>query len=241
MEVDFDPACLSNLLKDPGSSFKGEFAGVGYTAKVAIPNYGDRIASHYKCDIETLSPVFEFPHFGIVIEFEDPIEIALHDSEMKLQDGMRTLLDCYGTVVLRNAFQPQCDRSSDQRNVFSSLRFHVDRGETQQDHYSLFWRDPFDAVQRMPRSSSTLVLPYAVARLQASAEGQACEEFKFLYHLFQETDPQSLFGDVVLEVPWRAPEGVGEIAMLDNRRVLHASYYDSVGQKGYPISVRYLF
>jgi hypothetical protein len=48
-------------------------------------------------------------------------------------------------------------------------------------------------------------------------------------------------GQVLLELGWRAPAGTGEIALLDNRTVLHASYYPRAQQKGYPIAVRYLF
>jgi hypothetical protein len=45
----------------------------------------------------------------------------------------------------------------------------------------------------------------------------------------------------MVELGWRAPEGVGEISLIDNRTVLHASYYARPELEGYPISVRYLF
>ncbi len=48
-------------------------------------------------------------------------------------------------------------------------------------------------------------------------------------------DPRHLAGLL------RAPAGTGEIAPLDNRTVLHASYDPRPKQKGYPIAVRYLF
>ena len=48
-------------------------------------------------------------------------------------------------------------------------------------------------------------------------------------------------GNVVLEQAWHAPPGTGEITILDNRSVLHASYYARPENRGYPIGVRYLF
>jgi hypothetical protein len=121
------------------------------------------------------------------------------------------------------------------------LSFHIDRGRTQDDNISLFWRDPLDPVQRRPRSSSTLVLANAAAYLQAVKEGHGEHEFKLLYQLFEDEEIAPLLGEVMVELGWRAPEGVGEIALVDNRTVLHASYYARPTLKGYPIAVRYLF
>ncbi len=50
----------------------------------------------------------------------------------------------------------------------------------------------------------------------------------------------ALVGEVLVEMDWRASQGVGEIALIDNRTVLHASYYRHPEHKGYGISVRYL-
>lgn len=233
--------CIADLLRDPRAASGGTLRGADYTARVAIPDYGEQVARHYDCDLAMLSPALEFPHFGAVLEFATPTEIAFHDADMRLDAGLRALLDRFGAVRVCNAFLPQRERSGAQRNVFSSLRFHVDRGETQLDHLSMFWRDPFDSEQRMPRTSSTLILPNAVAYLQALAEGKGEGGFKPHYNLFESADLRALIGRTVLELSWDAPEAVGEIALIDNRRVLHASYYDGLGQKGYPISVRYLY
>ena len=59
--------------------------------------------------------------------------------------------------------------------------------------------------------------------------------------MFEEEEIAPLIGEVMLELGWRAPEGTGEIALIDNHRMLHASYYRQPCDKGYPISVRYLF
>ena len=109
------------------------------------------------------------------------------------------------------------------------------------DSISLFWRDPFDPVQRQPRSSSTLVLANAAAYLQAVKEGYGEHKLKLLYQLFKDQNIDPLFGEVMIDLGWRQPEGVGEIAFIDNRTVLHASYYAQPEHKGYPIAVRSLF
>ncbi len=208
------PGCFAGILRDPGAVASGCLNGAGYTARVAIPDYRERVARHYSCDPGSLSPPFEFPQFGIIVEFATPTEIALHGADMHLDESVRTVLGRYGAVSLRNAYLPPQDRSSSQRNVFSSLRFHVDRGDTQQDYVSMFWRDPFDPVQRIPRTSSTLILPNAVAYLQARAEGQANGEFKPHYSLFEQTDLRPLIGDTLLELAWDAPEGTGDISTI---------------------------
>ena len=92
-----------------------------------------------------------FRHFGLSIEFENAIEIAVHDEERRLDPGLRALLDRFGPLSLRNAYLS--DRSPGQRNVFQSLSFHIDRGGIQDDKISLFWRDPFDPLHYKPRSS----------------------------------------------------------------------------------------
>ena len=49
-----------------------------------------------------------------------------------------------------------------------------------------------------------------------------------------------IIDNVVLEQRWDEPEGVGEIAMIDNATMLHASYYRDISELGYRIGVRYL-
>lgn len=60
------------------------------------------------------------------------------------------------------------------------------------------------------------------------------------YNLFDEQDTTGLIGKTLLEYRWDAPQGTGEIAVLFNGTILHASYYRRTALKGYPISVRYL-
>ncbi len=241
MAIDLDPTALVALARDPGTPVEGRLNGTTYTARIAIPNYGARIERQYGRRLNALAMDFPFRHFGLSIEFETPVELSVHDNERRLDDGLRALLGRFGSLTLSNAYLPDRTRESDQRNVFRCLSFHIDRGRTQDDNISLFWRDPFDPVQRQPRSSSTLVLANTAAYLQAIKEGHGEHEFKVHYQLFEDENIDLLIDEVMVQLGWRAPEGVGEISLIDNRTVLHASYYARPKLKGYPISVRYLF
>lgn len=232
---------LDPLLHKPDESVFGTFGGSAYTARIAIPHHAENVAAHYGSSLSRSAVPLEYPHFGAIIEFTTPVELAVCDENRLLNPGLREIVAALGPVILRNAFLPQRNRREGQRNIFPSLRFHVDRGVTQEDRYSLFWRDPFDEVHRSPRSSSTLILANAVAYLQAQSEGDRTPHFKTLYQLFEAADMSKVIGKVVLEQGWRAPAGTGEIAILDNRTVLHASYYAEPEDRGYPIGVQYLF
>lgn len=198
------------------------------------------LEAHYGMTVADLPMPFEARNFGINIHFEDPTEISFCDDELELADGMRALVRRFGVVLLRNAYLAEVRRKEGQRNIFPSLDFHVDRGASMANQYSLFWRDPFDPAHRAPRSSKTLVIPNAGAYMQARKQGLRTEPMGTLYKLFAEEDVEALFGSVILNVAWDLPPGSGEICMIDNRTVLHASYYKA-GQKGYPIGVRYLY
>ncbi len=238
MPVGLDSVTLAGLHRDPDTTFEGRLNGASYRARIAIPDYRPRIEKHYGRQLGALAIDFPFRHFGLAIEFDEPVELAVHDDERRLDDGLRALLRRFGSLTLRNAYLPDRVRTSDQRNVFQSLSFHIDRGRNQDDNISLFWRDPFDPVQRAPRSSSTLVLANAAAYLQAVEEGRDEHRLKLLYQLFENQEIAPLIGEVLVELDWCAPEGVGEIALIDNLTVLHASYYARPRFKGYPIAVR---
>lgn len=226
---------------DPMKPLEGLLHGVAFRACVAIPDYRARVLRHYGPRAIPAQPSRIFQHFGFVIDFETPVELAVHDGGRRLDEGLRSLIRRYGPLLLRNARMPAEALRSEQRNIFASLEFHLDRGGNQEDRYSLFWRDPTDPVQRQPRSSSTLILANPVAHAQALKEGHGGKQFKAGYGLFKDQDIAPLSGEILFELPWRAPESTGEIAILDNREVLHASYYPRPWDKGYPISVRYLF
>lgn len=231
---------LARRHNDPLKPSEGRLNGAAYQARVAIPDYCARLRRHYGPDTLSALKTMNFQHFGFEIEFNTPVELSVHDDVRRLDGGLRTLVGRYGPVVIRNARMPAQARRSDQRNIFKSLDFHIDRGKNQEDHFSMFWRDPDDPEQCKPRNSSTLILPYQAAYAQAIKEGQGGGEFKPGYTLFKDEDVAPLTNEILFELPWRAPETVGEIAVLDNLEVLHASYYRRPEDRGYPISVRYL-
>ncbi|NIA69265.1 hypothetical protein HBA54_11750 [Pelagibius litoralis] len=235
------PALLQSLQEQPTEPLRGRAGGADFEISVMIPEYRRRLVEHYEPDCGSPVTAPPFRHFGLLAAFSSPVELPLHDRTKTLHAELRRLVHTFGPVILRNVHLSDEARCADQRNVFANLEFHIDRGPTQADHYTLFWRDPFDAIQRQPRSSSTLVLANAAACLQAQKEGHGGSEFKKSYRLFEKEPVAELVNKVLVEIPWRAAEGVGEVAILDNSTVLHASYYAHPELRGYPISVRYLF
>ena len=160
------------------------------------------------------------------MEFDTAQEIEGYDQNHALSDNVKELLRQFGPLIIRNAYMSSKCRAEGQRNIFPDLRFHIDRGSTQENQYSLFCRDPFDPEQMAPRKSSTLIVANIVAFLQAHQEGQnQTNPHQTLYTIFNNEDLDALFGKIIAHQPWAVPKGTGEICILDNRTVLHSSYY----------------
>lgn len=241
----------SDLMNQPEKAIKGVFNGSVYSAKIIIKNYGEKIMRHYS-DIlngglqgycQRVGVKFDYRHFGIEVQFEKPTELWLHDDSMVLVAGVHEILDRFGPVVFKNAYLTAAFRDRGHRNRFPHLNFHVDRSDKQTTHISLFTRNPFDEEQAKPRTSSTLFIANIVGHLQAVKEGLISVDEKGLkshYDLFQGEDVDALIGELILEHAWNEPQGTGEISMQDNCRMLHASYYREMSQKGYRIGVRYV-
>ncbi len=248
----FDVNRFTPLTKQPGGGGRGGLGGVGYEAGVAIANYDQVIAQHYGaaapdglaavCSLADIH--FDTPQFGLIIGFEQPALLAVHDRDMVLDHSIRALVAQFGAVILRNAAIAGAGREKCHRDIFPHLKFHVDRGPTSANQYSCFTRDPDDLVQRHPRLSSTIFVANIVAWLEMVRTGRANANtergIRASYDLFQEGRAAKLFGKVILEQPWDAPEGIGEISVIDNRTVLHATYDKQTRQRGYPIGARYL-
>ncbi len=238
---------LDALVANPLEVIEGKINGSRYKAHIAIPEYASNIARHYSCG-DSLDPIchstsidFDLPNFGFVCEFDRPIELGLYDQDRNLDDGVREIVRRFGPVIIRNAQLPADGET--QRNIFGNLNFHFDRGSNQPSQYSLFIRDPLDPVQAQPRTSSTVFVANIVAHLQHAREQQRRPQdlaWQTRYDIFLKENMAALTDNVVLEHAWTAPEGTGEISLLYNRTVLHASYYRNSTLKGYPISVRYL-
>lgn len=247
----FDVEAVTRLVQDPGAEVTGVLNGTPCSARIALPRYGDRIAHHFRDivpgDLSEAIAAFRVPfnldHFGLIVNFGKPAEIGVHDDHMKLDNSIRALVDRFGPVILRNARVETTARNRFHRNIFPHLRFHVDRGPAMPNQYSCFTRDPLDGEQRMPRESSTLFIANIVACLeQARAAGDppGPAHVQPSYDLFAKIKMAPLLGEIIFEQPWDEPAGIGEIAVVDNRTVLHATYHKDGYTKGYPIGARYL-
>jgi len=242
---------LTRLLQNPGATIQGMLNQHPYEACIAIPNYKQRVVEHYKSLLPTGLDSFcqqanipcEFQHFGIIINFKQPIEIILHDDDMDLDEGLRFLMAEIGPVTLKNAYLNIKHRGYGHRNRFPHLNFHVDRTANQPTHYSMYTRDPTDPEQILPRTASTLFTANIIGHLQGLKEGiiqPGTTGIKGTYTVFTKENMEDVFGDLIMEQRWDEPKGTGEIAMLDNLTCLHASYYRDQQLKGYRIGVRYL-
>lgn len=244
---------LESLGRLPEASLKGQFQGTGFTAQIGIPHLSVGIAEHYRDLLagrrpeelaEEISTAKPFRHFGLICTFDKPLEIDIFDAGMRLHEGFRAAIDVFGAIVLRNARASDGAAPEPQTNIFSHLKFHFDRGETQPERYSLFLRDPKSAAQRPPRLSSTLIVANVVAYLQALKESGSIETAQSTLRasrpLFKGENVMPMTKTFVLEQPWDEPAGTAETTIIDNRTVLHASYYRDAKTAGYPIGVRYL-
>lgn len=233
-------------------SHQGIFGTSQYTAKIILPNYRERLTKYYAMVLtgdlfaysQRVNIPFTFSHYGVIIDFDEPTELVLHDDDMVLNNGLREIIAQVGPVIIRNAYLTAKYRDRGHRNRFAHLNFHVDRSENQPTHYSMYTRDPFDDEQKHPRTASTLFIPSILGSLQGIKEGLFKESpgmgVRGTYTLFTDENMSEILGNVVIEQSWDRPEGIGEIAMLDNCTALHASYYRDVSQKAYKIGVRYL-
>lgn len=252
--------CLSEqnlriLAEKPEEVVFSKFLDVPFHAKLIIPHFHANTQTHYQewVDQEVNEVIHSqklpksFEHLGIHISFDQPTEIHLYDEAMQMRGNLHKLIEQFGMIVFKNGHLCEEHRNQGHRNRFPHLHFHRDRNENQPTPYSLFCRDPFDEEQREPRLSSTLFTTYLVAHLQARKEEQTTVMEQMgtssHYDLFKDEEKEGkvrpLFGQIIHEHPWNEPTGVGEITIMDNRTLLHASYYRHF-EKGYRIGVRYL-
>lgn len=243
---------LQKMLHTPLVPQQDQLSGTPYKASIAIPNQQKIIEDHYGEIIQgSLSQFCQqrgissgFKHFGIIIEFEKPIELQIHNNELMLHEPLKHLINATGAVIIKNAYLCEKDRAIGHRNRFPHLNFHIDRSSGQPDHYSAYSRDPFDAEQQYPREASTLFIPNLVAYLQAIKEGNIDPNKPYqqlpTHSIFKNEDPQPLFDKLILQHAWSEPEGTGELSMLDNNTVYHSSYYNDQKKRSYKIGVRYL-
>ena len=210
-----------------------------YDSQIQIQDYQSNIRRHYGAEADSLNGHSTFRHFGLKIAFHNPTEIGLMSDGKKLLPEVKQLLQQFGALTLINAILPETDRQNSQSNIFPNLKFHYDRTVSQENYFSMFYRDPFREDHQPPRTSSTLIMSNQVVELEARREEQWNGSLQPWYDLFQESDPGQMIGKTLLEQRWDAPAGTGELTIVDNSAVMHASYYRQ--SKGYPIAVRYLY
>lgn len=249
----FNEDMLKRLSRQPEAQLRGEYRGVGFTAKIALPYMPARIAKHYETLLagESLSGLAQrlgtaqaFDQFGLICVFDTLVNLPAFGEDMCLAEDVRLAEDAFGPLMLRNASADTPGVPAPQTNIFSHLKFHFDRGETQPERYSLFLRDARCPTQNAPRGSGTIIVPNIVAYLQALKETGSTQDamgmLKASRKLFEAEDLRPLRGEIMFEQTWDAPAGTSEVTILDNRTVFHASCYPDAKTPGYPIGVRYL-
>lgn len=252
VRLPFDDVWLTRLLGSRDYTMRGALGICQYTARIAIPDYRSKIESYYQDLLpngldelcRSAQIPCDFTHFGVIIEFDQPMELSLHDEQLALPDGLHQIIARTGPLILRNAFLDSAVRTHGHRNRFPHLNFHVDRSLKQVTRYSMYTRDPYDSEQKFPRTSSTLFVANIVGYLQGVRDGiinpVTDKGGRGTYAIFHKTDMAEVLGNVVLEHAWDLPLGTGEISMLDNADCLHSSYYRDPSLKGYKIGVRYV-
>ena len=244
---------IADLLANPVQAQELQICGTDCLVRIVIPNYFKALQKFYgeslipdQNSIEQESGLpLPFKHFGIELKFRDSTTLYLHNQENQLEGDLKPLMQTFGAVILKNVVFESSIREEHHRNRFPHLKFHRDRTEHQPTRYSMYSRDPLDEEQRKPRSASTLFMPNILAYIQAKKEGRHIElqgqGVLMHYHLFEERELLTEeIGKVIVEHRWNEPEGCGEVSMLDNKDLLHASYYHDAMHSGYRISVRYL-
>jgi hypothetical protein len=108
----FTPEQIARLEQDPARVLEGHWAGGRFAAHLAIPQYPARLAEHYAVDPASVGLPLDFEHFGLVFELDAPCELAVYDGERRLDEGLRGLLDRYGTVIFRNAYLAERDSAT---------------------------------------------------------------------------------------------------------------------------------
>lgn len=250
--VQIPPTIISALIQSPNHSINCQIANKNATLSIAISHYTEQLADYYGTNIfPDITKVcqrsgidYHTQHFGLQIAFERPTELDLHDHTLNLLGDLKTLINNFEVVTITNAYVNQQFKDIGHRNRFPHLKFHRDRNASQPTPYSLYTRDPRCKEQYQPRISSTLFISNLVAYLQCMKERdyQQIQQQgpQSHYDIFYQTDINEIINKVVLEHRWDMPQGTGEIAILDNRTTLHASYLRDKINHGYRIGVRYL-
>ena len=205
----------------------------------AAARYQDKLGDRFPGLAKRAEQMPDFSHFGLKITFPRPVELTLWDGAFVLDDAWRRLLDLHGALFFSNALISQAPNDVPRKNVFANLMFHLDRGPAQPNQISIFSRDPRDPRQIRRRQTSTLFVTRKTAYLQSMLEKRQIMDFAKTSNLdiFGGENIEELSGRIILEQKWNAPDGTGEIGIINNRTLLHASYYQA--KQDYPIGTRH--
>lgn len=240
---------LSILSSSPTEECAITLFGSAAQAKIAIPYYRQKVTDHYRSACQDKYPAIaaiadkelDFEHFGLIISFDQQTVVPICDQDKHLEETLRHALKHFGPVFIRNGVVDELEDDFLQKNMFPGLSFHVDRGSHMENQISFFTRDPRDPEQSKPRITSTLFMSRRATCYQSGFEGKEIDDFARCSNVFlyENGSVEDSLGEVVLEQSWRADEGVGEIGLIDNKTVYHASYHR--GERGYAIGTRYLY
>lgn len=100
---------------------EGRLHGAYYRTRISIPDYVARLELHYDRCLDKLDVKLPFRHFGLTVEFETPVELALHDEVRRFDSGLRAVLQRYGFLAVTNATLLDRVRTSEQGGVFKYL------------------------------------------------------------------------------------------------------------------------
>ncbi len=115
-------------------------------AAVGIRGYDTAIEGHFAAETGDNLKVFcqgsgiayPFSSFGVIVSFDRPTDINIHDDDHVLAPALRQLVERFGVVIFRNAAVPGQHREAGQRNIFPDRHFHIDRGPAQDNQISMF-------------------------------------------------------------------------------------------------------
>ena len=88
---------------------------------MCAPDYVARLELYYDRCLDKLDFKLPFRHFGLTVEFETPVEFALHDEVRRFDFGLRAVLQRYGFLAVTNATLLDRVRTSEQRNILKYL------------------------------------------------------------------------------------------------------------------------
>ena len=156
MSFNFVNDIINALNRNPDQPVGGEILGVSGSFEVCIPGHAQLADQHYGAlGAGQKNGTADFRNFGVRISLDEETELIVNDEERVLVPEIRNLVKEFGAVFIVNGLVEQNLEFGPQKNIFPDLSFHIDRGMTQPNRYSLYTRDSrdpdrLDAETRQP-------------------------------------------------------------------------------------------